>query len=415
MKKERIRLRHQAVPKDYDPGYPRRLSPAEWRALIASPARARVKRLVLVAGLSFGGSLSAQEAAPPPRDREAAVLDVIRELEGGTGRWFWSSWITKQDRGAIGPTFLPQVPIMFGNSQNGVFDAGRARELALQACRIYGLDPAPAARLAAGTGVTVLDGLDPSRKIGFKLRGSPGTGTWGPEAKDEPPETGLDVTEYQALVKEGYRIHVADVNSYPVMDGDHFVPTLAYFAGVVDFLNAAAGGPEVDLSALLFGWRQRFEIPAPEGLGLPEGTPVSRGESGTTFRLQVAATITLRFNEPGCPAPSIIARRPTHASDLLEKAVPTFGRPSVVEVPITAFRPGGYPWERGTLSSEERPVYRLTQAAGERRPAFRIESRSNVIFTPSTFDAGRPFTIEIVAKPGSYAVAEAVSVATLPR
>src|SRR5439155_1121723 len=92
---------------------------------------------------------------------------------------------------------------------------------------------------------------------------------------------------------------------------------------------------------VLMGVRQRFPVPNLKALGLGVGTPtqLGDGESYEDFDLARAHAITLRFNAPGAPPPSLHAR----GGGLLVQPLPdgqpdrplsTAGRISVLQLPV---------------------------------------------------------------------------------
>lgn len=406
-----------AVPASYRPGYPRRLSPEEFRALVERPAASRIRRILLAGGLAFGVPRAAAQEVPAgdAAAREARILEMLRRVDGGPGaHWFWMTSFRKEraEDGFAEPVPVPHIPIMFGNSNNGVFDADEARARAIELFRVYGLEPEAGVKVEAGGGTAVLDGADRARKVAFELRGAPGTGAWGPEAKEEPVATGLEAAEYRGLQAEGWRVHVADVNLFGVADGDRFEASLAWIAGVVDFLNGVTDGPDVDLTALLFGWKQRFALPTREALGLPASARFVGREDDEVLVIEETATILLRFARPD-GSPSALGARGHVGTvwEVLERPLPTAGRPSLVEVPIGR-APDGW---REPANVSRAPLLRLRQERGEGRPPIVLESRSPMILTPSAFDAARPFDVEIVLEPGRYSMGDAILVATMPR
>src|SRR5262245_43577260 len=123
MKKIRISVEHRGVPRPYEPGYPSSLEPADYRALIAPRAAARVRGVVAALGAAAAAGIAG--AQDPGGSREQKVLDLLRAnvLEGG-GSHYWfdqATFGTKADPGGgKHRVFVPHIPISFGNSYSGV-------------------------------------------------------------------------------------------------------------------------------------------------------------------------------------------------------------------------------------------------------------------------------------------------------
>jgi hypothetical protein len=356
----------------------------------------------LVAGLFafvLAGPLTAQD---PADERERDVLSVLRratELRGGR---FSTSEFT-HSRNAFGsPVVLAQSPVFCGNSFGGSFDAGPARRLALELFRAYGWTPYADQVIREGGIATRLDGYDGEAKLGFKLRGAP-IGAWT-ETKDEDERTGLSAAEFAQLAGDGIRLHVADLADYPLMDGDQFTPTLAYLAGVVEFLNTVTDGPDVDLQALLMQREQRF--PFPEELSLPPGVSLER----TRDVLLLSSTESVQVILPVGIASIIEVRKlsrmtvSNYAGDYediraevwgeVDQALSTVGRPTVLQL-------------RNDWGAGAHVALRVHQEGP--RP-LKVATTSAVVFLPSTFDARRPFTLMITLVPGVTRIAPYVFV-----
>jgi len=296
-----------------------------------------------------------------------------------------------------GQVYVPRIPISFGNSSMGLFDAGSARRLAGGIFRAYGLELETGVEFDDALVHARLDGADHVRKLGFKLSGLAGNREMHDSGRSEPASTALDTVERAALEQGGWKLHVADMKNYPLMDGDQFTPTLAYLAGVIEFLNSVTDGPDVDLRPVLMGVRQGFPVPALRTLGL-EG--VTRAGDGDEFALSRGQTITLHFNSPGSPSPSLHERGRGWYEPLsgdLGRGGPlsTVGRISVLQLPVQLgwYAPGAKPEPlHGTLKQpREAGLAPLV-----------IETRSELVFTPSSFDAARPFELTLELQPGKY-------------
>jgi hypothetical protein len=71
------------------------------------------------------------------------------------------------------------------------------------------------------------------------------------------------------------------------------------------------------------------------------------------------------------------------------------------------------PWS-GHGKRPDAPVYRLARERDGGAPPLVVESRAPTIFTPSAFDAARPFDLEITLRPGRYHYDEALIVVAVP-
>ena len=271
------------------------------------------------------------------------MLDLLRAnvlQQGGSRVWFAAStYGSKADPGGgKHRVFVPQIPISFGNSYSGVFDAGEARLQARKLFEAYGVTLAADAVVAPAEGKATLDGLDRERKIGFKIRGGPlarGGFVGAMEAQKEPPETGLSDDELGALAKDGFRIHVADLNDYPVMDRDSSPSRFAYLASVIDFLNGVTDGPDVDVTAIMVGWQERIAIPE-QDVGAPEGAVKQTSEGKRFVTVPRNGKIVLEVTHrqvAGSPA----IREGGRGSKwrIVEKPLSTAGSPTLLDLSLT--------------------------------------------------------------------------------
>jgi len=416
MKTDRIRLVHVQVPPTYLPGYPRGLSAQQFQALLAP--RNRERRRALFGAACAALALSA--GSPGEAEREAQVVAMLQRLaeERPQSSWLWSSIMHRAaaTEATAGVTYVPRIPISFGNSAMGLFDSGRARLMAVEVFRAYGIELETGAALDTPSVHARLDGADRARKIAFKLRGAneENDGRTRPViggGKAESASSDLDATELAALVENGWKLHVTSIDNYPLMDGDQLTPTVAYLAGVIEFLNAVTDGPDLDLRSVLMGVRQRFEVPSLADLGLGKGAPRSIGnqESLDEFELGSARTVTLRFNQPGSRPPTLLGRgrttelQPPATPAERAKALSTAGCISALQIPISVRE----------ITRAETLRIRLTQVREPGAKPLLIEARSKLVFTPSSFDAARPFELEISLPAGEYYLLNSLDVSVL--
>ncbi len=254
----------------YEPGYPRELTEEEIERLLRPGLLARFSRETLVAGALVAG-LALGAASPPAGDGdrpsrqelgkaelEAAqrkALAFAREVLGSYKDKVWNDETNLRLTPVLEPNppvKYPRIPIMFGNSRVGIFDTKKAVEATRKLFEIYGV------QLQADQGVQgegfefQADGWDPKRKIGFRLI-QPAEQAEGAAPKD--PAKALESREMAPLgaaVKAGrLRIFVAQATGFPNMDGDLYTPMEYYLGSVVDYLNWALGGMEIDRQKVL--------------------------------------------------------------------------------------------------------------------------------------------------------------------
>ncbi len=399
MKRTKIRLALHAAPRDYEPGYPARLAPDRYRALIAPQTQLRLHAAVVAAGLAIGAPQGADDEGKAAIELERQVLDLVRTIHAEGAYWYDKSQFPRRDDEQSG--YGVSIPISFGNSHMGIFDAGRARKLAHRVFGMYGIELAVDYAIADVECQAMLDGYDAKRKVGFELRGwVKARQDMFDSAQDEPPEAGLDEAELRALQSRGVRLHVADANDYPLMDGDQFTPQLAHLASVVDFLNTVTDGPDLDLSALLFQRGMEFSLRSPAS-ALPDGSKYVHNESGwAEASLAKPTTLRFEFAAPGGPRPrtrSHLRYRNQQEPTVLESPLSTLGAPTVIAVDRH--------WS-GERGSEETPsVLRVVQKRADLSEEIRVETTTSAVFLPSAFDAAQPFSVELDLGAGQYRIA----------
>ncbi len=389
------RIEKRQVPSDYAPRYPRDLSADEYRQFLERDTKGRLLRTAAAAGVLSGGLVAQDKDAP---SREEQVLAVLRAI-GGHER---SSWFERTDFAMTknaydSPVVVPRVPISFGNSHNGVFDAGRARHLARQMFRAYGLETKPGFALRADGVEARLDGFDPKAKVGFKLRGKmPADNKMFAMPGPESATTDLSEVEAKILRQSGHEIHVADLSHYAVMDGDQFTGTVAYLAGIVAFLNGATDGPDISLDAVLMRGRQRIATPAK--IELPKGVRARDFHGAIHLEVDRDVTIPIHFERGLAVEIGARGERGVTHWRKSERRAPTAGTPSMVEFLV------------GIRDGTMRKMRRRLVQKGE--PPVHVETNASRIFTPSWFDASKPFTILVELSPGPYSLPKWVTIGT---
>ncbi len=415
LRRHHTRLVIRPVAASYRPAYPRSITDSEFRELIEPRLRFRLERsaapamaVLLTAACARDVVMIAPAVVGPerpaaPDDLEARVLTLIRELRSEE---HWAAWFrdTTFARRSVArpdetrdPTVVPHVPISFGNSYTGVFDVERARRLAMDVFRAYGLEPSENHAIDIEGARATVDGYDDRFGLGFELRGPAPGSTADPMSRGSrrPAESAdeyLDDEEKARVRAAGFQVHVQDPLGR--FDGDDFTPTLTYLAALVDFLNAYTDGPDLDLSAILWAEKQRLYLP--QSWRDTSGTfDVNEHRHVVTRSFDAPTTVTLEFNGDGAGAvtrwESGVVRRAPLVWTRIAGPLATRGVPTVISFNVT--RTGG------SVASE--PLRRLVQE-NDRGASIRLETRAAEIFPPSTFDAAAPFSIEVDVEAGTF-------------
>jgi hypothetical protein len=374
MKRPRI----ERVPGDYDPRYPRALSREEYERLVAPDQRKRVVAAAAALASMALGPAAAQESSAAGEERLETVLRVLRSGARGSAQWMpRSSFVRQRDRQG-NPLVLPSIPVMFGNSSNGLFDAERARQLANQLFTAYGLRPVtdhPTEGVAA-----TIDVYDPVAGVGVELRGGmPDRNVIFSEPAPEPPNELLDDEELARLAEQGIRVQCAELGAYPIMDGDGVTSMLAYLAGVVAFLDEVTGGADIGLVSILDADKVRIALPQPAGAGAepPDGqAPVELAEeTALEFVIDPA-----RGYERAPSGWQLFGRAEWEAIE----RVPASAGPLLMQVPVATGTP------------------LVVQQDGE--PPLRVEAEASLCFLPPGFDPRRPFRVTVRLPAGQHHV-----------
>lgn len=381
------RPRFERVPNDYAPRYPQKLDRARYRELIEPDQKARLLRAAATAGaLSLGAALPAQgKAASPVESRSEAVLAVMSKATAGPSFWLERTTFARARDKAGHPVVIPSIPISYGNSHNGVFDAERARDLVQELFVAYGLKPVRNHRLL-GDGVEAeLDVYEPALQIGTELRGKmPKEGGMFATAEAEADADNLADQEQQQLTQKGHHIHCADLDDYPLMDGDQATPTFAYLASIVAFLNEVTGGPDIDLDAILDNARVRTPLRAPAKW--PDAVELKSDKDGYQLLAKRTARVTFEF---------------AGKTDYEQRTLPTERRGQPVWVQLER-QPTAGPIRMLQLTTYPATAMRIEQDG--KRPVH-IDAAGCCAFLPARFDPRRPFRITLLLEGGkSYRV-----------
>jgi hypothetical protein len=356
------------------------------RQRILSVTRAATAASAL--GLSWGAA-RAESSEVDAASREAEVLQVLHRAGSGSSGWLKNATFEREvDRHGV-PSVLPLIPVAFGNSYNGVFDVGRARQLAAELFTVYGLHPHAEPTIQERGVSARLDLWDPAARVGCKLRGRVYESSEDPAVPhrvsrfgivDEDPGRALDDAEQDRLAAAGCRIQVVDLESFPRMDGDQVTSTLAYLAGIVDFLNWATDGPDLDLSAVMEWHDHRVVLPIQEGT--QSGCTITRQH--VSYRIVAPQQAEISF---------VVDRNAAERSD---------------ETRLTRWHS---PWKPATLPFQTaNPV--LLQVPGEftgsmtvtsgGEPRQILETAGSLVFFPTGFDLRTPFTVSLRFEPGTH-------------
>ena len=335
--------------------------------------------------------VAAALALLPLQTREARVLDLVRELEGAQRDVFWyrhARFEHEESSAGEGPVIRMRT---FASCGNGLCAPGAEalRALARELFAIYGLEAVRGTEGAAAG----LDVLDAGRRVGFELL----PGDLRPE--EARVEEDLALEEIAALERAGFRLHVAVLDRYLSTEKDVFTPTLAFLAGLVEFLNSVTDGEDVELGGFLF--EREAQLAWPGGSALVLGPGVRLESEGTSF----AHSVTIALREPGfvrasfAGAPDFQPPEPWGTYDAAALARRTLtgstaGAPGVLALSIVPLVDG---------IAQERPLarVRLVQERAGARPLVHEGSSPN-LFLPGQFDLARPFVLELEFTPGRY-------------
>lgn len=266
------------VSSNYDPGYPRSLTEQEIEDLLRPNLFRRFGKNALmaagavVAGIGLASAAAtgiAQEGGPKPLPKpglstnkdamfRAKVLKLAHEILGDkVGSWNAMSAVhIKQDVLANPPIKYPHIPISFGNSYVGIFDAEKARTATFTMFEQYGIKLEKNVTVKGAGYEFNADGFNKELGIGFEIVMPEGPIGFGPQKlPPEPAERKLDTQELKSLdqdIKAGkQRIFVVHAAGYPNMDGDLYTPMEYYLASVIDYLNWAHGDATMERDAVL--------------------------------------------------------------------------------------------------------------------------------------------------------------------
>jgi hypothetical protein len=358
-------------------------------------------RAALAATLLLATGLVGQ-ADGKAQDRERAVLEVLRDATAGSryGAFYWELRSVPDPASPQGapPKPLPRRAGLCGNSISGWVDEAELRGYTARLFRAFDLEPA--ADLGSGIdGVpTVFEVGSAGAKVAVKLDGRARPTPAGPEVTfpempvDEPagPTTPEQLAQLEAA---GWRVLHVRLAEFALLHDDRVQALLPFLGRVVELLNAATSGADVDVAPLVRGWEQRWNLPPLERTPLPRG--IRRTPVESTF--EVTATARLSWQVTGA-----VAVR-NHPEQNQWRSLPasgsTAGQLTIVALRVTAAAPAA-----GKGSGL---LLRLVQGS------LSLSSTTPQLLVPASFDASRPFTLTAEFAPGSYQVFPQVSAAAL--
>ncbi|MBP8299615.1 MAG: hypothetical protein KA020_04565 [Planctomycetes bacterium] len=373
--------RIQRVPVDYDPHYPAELDRATYERLIAPDQHRRIAAAAAAAAaLALAGTTTAQGEGKQERSRAEAVLTILNSVAARSSTFLGSARFVREKDRQGHTVIVPHIPISFGNSYNGVFDAGRARQITRDLFLAYGLKPEIGWKASAEGVEATLDVYDVALQVGTKLRGNTATAQGViATAEAEAPTNGLDDEEIGKLGKRGLRVHCADLDAYPLMDGDQVTPTLAYLAGIVAFLDEVTQGPPMGIADVLANERLQLPMPRPTSqkvLNIEGDVLTADRQTELVFDVDPATGYEQFLAEPGARGGQWqkVAKAPRAGHLVLLKCGP--GALTVVQ---------------------------------DGKPPLEVVARAGQAFLPSRFDPGRAFQLRITVEKGQYYLPSALT------
>jgi hypothetical protein len=196
-----------------------------------------------------------------------------------------------------------------------------------------------------------------------------------------------------ALERAGWRVLCVPMSDFAVLAGDRAAALLPFLGRVVELLDGATAGEDVDVAPLVRGWEQRWSLTPFERTPLPAGM---RFQAATSV-LEVATAGQLTWQVRGAAE---VRDHPDQSRwRRLDAPGATAGQVTIVALRVTSGAPAA-----GTGSGL---LLRVQQGS------IALASTTPQVLTPAGFDAGRPFTVTVELAPGSYQVFPQVSVAAL--
>jgi hypothetical protein len=293
-----------------------------------------------------------------PADVSDRVLALIRKLQSecSDAKLIFTTFKELPASRGQSPQIVASVIGHFRQPGSGYVDLELARRYAIDLFACYGISLETNVSLTSPS--ARLDGFNQDYGLGFRLRErmtAPGV--------IEDRSRLLDWDEVAALAELGIHVQILDQER---TDESHFGCILAVVATLVSFLNDRTDGPIVDLSPAIWRGQERLTI---DGAGSDLAAPKTEPR-----------TLVFRINEH------------TERVELWSSASgQTIDRPL-----STAGMIGVLVWSIGKLP------WRVVQPLAD-GSELTIETHGSVVFTPPTFDAAKPFRLEVDLAPGASA------------
>jgi len=359
-----------------------------------------VQRVVFFFAVALPMSRARAQSLPVPgareravtSTRERAVLEILNDSIVGAryGRWFWELQPVRSVAPGQPPTGIPRSIGLCGNSITGWASKMELRGYVARLFTAYGLQPASEVACDLPGVKTRFDVLASDAKLAVKIDGilraeSPGM---PPVAEPDGP---LGDDQIATMEAADWRVLCVPLKELEILGCDQVRTNVPFLARVVELLNDATSGDDVDVSPLVRGWEERWQLRPLEATAIPK----SASFDAVTARLEVRAATRLEWTIQGGAAvrnqkgPNEWRRPSTPAS--------TLGQITMVALHVEASGPASGQGSGLRL--------RLTQGS------LAIESATPQILAPATFDASKPFTLTADFEAGTYQVFPDVSVA----
>jgi hypothetical protein len=332
----------------------------------------------------------APSSRPAPGAREQAVLAILREVDtdGRHARTFWDLRTVPVAQPGQPPHPEPRRIGFCGNSMTGRADKNLLRTRIASLFRAFDLNPEIDAACAVAGERATFDVASRDAKVAVRIEGEAPAGEFFKPILP-PPDGHLGDDRIGEFEAAGWRLVCVRLADLSIMGRDEVGTVVPFLSRVVEMLDAATPGEDVDVAPLVRGWEQRWTIP------LAKGLPATAHFVAATSALEVEKTTRLTWQiDEGAEVRDHVDQ------DRWRAASPkgsTRGQITMIALPVNPGWIGPGKMTGLTL--------RVTQGT------LAIESSSPQILTPSAFDAGRPFTLTAEFAPGHWQVFTEVSVA----
>jgi hypothetical protein len=364
-----------------------------WRSMEKLTRHAGLAAFLTLAAATAQSAPTATSRPAPTGAREQAVLAILREVDAD-GRYAQMFWHRRKV--AVPKPDQPPVPgprrIGFcGNSITGWADKPALRARLVRLFGAFDLQAETNAACEVAGERTTFDVAHRDAKVAVRVEGERPAGEfWQPHVP--PPDGRLGAERIAKIEAAGWRILCVSLGELSIHGRDEVGTLVPFLARVVELLDAATPGEDVDVAPLVRGWEQRWTLPA-----LAKGLPATARFVEPTSVLEITAQTRLTWEiDAG-------AEVRDHADQSRWRKASTRGttrgQVTMVALPVNSGWAG--PGKQAGLT------LRVTQGT------LTVASRSPQILMPSSFDAGKPFTLTAEFGPGHYQVFPEVSVATV--